>query len=502
MDPRNFLEGCIGAEAFRKDAQATDFLRKSPLLPVKLDRKKAARDTFWECEKQCFATNQFLDLLRYPSTTESVAETRLRQILLKAAKIAKRILGPVPDTLEGVFGPGTSFELKGQAYSTLADKMWITPHVTEACMPVFEHLYWPTLWGRERLRFGLPLPATCRGNRFTTVPKDATKDRGICVEPLGNLWAQLGIGRYLKRRLADVGLRVARSRAPDCPIQRMQAAQPLTGQEIHQRLAREGSSLGSWATIDLSNASDTVALELVRWVIPPDWFELLYACRSHNTLLDGSWVRLDKFSSMGNGFTFELETLLFASILEATTGARTGQDLFVYGDDIVIPGQFGLDAMAILRACGFSPNMQKSFLSGPFRESCGGDFFSGWHVRPYSANGTLRSPLEWVAMHNELLRRWGPTLAAKRCVDAVPLKLRVFGPKYLGHRVFWGKPHRTWFEDGCEWVATIRSSVRGIPLERWGTEFTLCLALLGASSRGLVPRDFPLDYRLSRASIS
>lgn len=505
--PAHYLEGSVGAEKFRKDAQATDFLRKSPLLPTKVNKRKVAVKTFDECERQCYQANQLLDLLRYPSIGESRGEERLRATLLKAQKKAKRILGCIPDELKGRFGPGTSFEMKGQAFSTFADKLWITPHATKAAMPLFEHGYWNTHWGSTRLSLGLPLPTQCRGNRFTTVKKDATKDRGICIEPLGNLWGQLAVGGVMKRKLAAVGLRVDRTSLTGGPLQRLQVNPPLDGKTIHMRLAREGSRSGRWATIDLSNASDTVSLELVRWVLPEDWFELLYALRSPFTYINGRWVRLDKFSSMGNGYTFELETLVFACILSAAFDLVIGRDLYVYGDDIVLPTEHGRDALAVLQMCGLTPNMRKSYVSGPFRESCGGDYFSGFDVRSYYADGEFTSPLEWIALHNQLKAKWPrATLVHKRAIDQVPLALRQFGPSWLGDRVLHGAVTRSWWRDGSQWIGTVEMQPLRIPLERWGSEFTLTLALLGVSSNGITPRvngeDAPDGFLVSETSIS
>lgn len=502
-DPRNYLEGPWGAEAYRRDAQAGDFLRKSPLLPTTIDRKTSALETFHVCERQCLETNRFLGLLRYPSTAESAMEGRLRSILNGAQRIARRILGPLPSSLDGAFGPGTSFELKGQPYTTVVDKLWITPHATNGCMALFEHMYWNTHWGRSRLVTGLPLPSKARGNRFTTVPKDATKDRGICIEPLGNLWVQLGIGRHLKRRLANVGLKVGKTSPSDCPIQRLRSRPVQDGQTFHRDTARDGSLHGKWATIDLSNASDTVSFELVRWVLPPDWFELLCAARSPMTLIEGQWHHLEKFSSMGNGFTFELETLVFSVVLAAGLGLTVGADLFVYGDDILLPSEKGRDAIAILQSIGMTPNVGKTFLSGPFRESCGGDFFSGLPVRSYFADGKFESPLEWISAHNILRQKWpGANLVHRRCIEQVPSRLRVFGPEWLGDRVFHGRPKRVWYEDGCAWLATVSAKPERLRLDRWTDELTMSAILLGVSSTGVIPRSARLDYRITRASVS
>lgn len=505
--PAHYLEGSIGAEMYRRDAQATDFLRKSPLLPTKVNKRKKAVETFDECERQCYSANQFLDLLRYPSLGESRAEERLRSILNGAQKKAKRILGSIPDQLKGRFGPGTSFEMKGQAFSTFADKLWVTPHATKQALALFEHDYWTTHWGQSRLSLGLPLPAQCRGNRFTTVKKDATKDRGICIEPLGNLWGQLAVGADMKRKLGAVGLKVNRTSLAQDPLLRLRANPPLDGKTIHMRLAREGSISGRWATIDLSNASDTVCLELVRWVLPPDWFELLYALRSPFTYINGRWVRLEKFSSMGNGYTFELETLVFACILASAFDLVIGRDLFVYGDDIVLPTEHGRDALAVLTMCGLTPNMRKSYVSGPFRESCGGDYFSGVDVRSYYADGSFTSPLEWIALHNQLKAKWpGATLVHKRAVDQIPPVLRLFGPPRLGDRVLHGPVTRSWWSDGIRWIGTVEMQPKKYALDRWGEELKLTLALLGVPSSGITPRrdgkDVSEGCRVSKTSIS
>lgn len=503
-DSACYVEGPWGAERYRRDAQACDFLRKSPIVPLRgVSRRKKAVATFHECEERCLNTNNLMKLLRYPSRHESAAEGAFRVILRNARKLAGRILGPLPDELFGSFGPGTSFEMKGQTFQTVADKLWITPHVTSAAGAVFDHSYWQTHWGRQRLKLGLPLPAQCRGNRFTTVPKDATKDRGICIEPLGNLWCQLAVGRHLKRRLGAIGIRVDRSSAPDCPLKRLTYRPPETGKELHNRLARDGSLTGEWATIDLSNASDTVALELVREVLPPDWFDLLYALRSPFTFIEGKWVRLEKFSSMGNGYTFELETALFVCLVAVTCGLTPGVDLFCFGDDIILPSRSFRDATAVLKMAGFEPNERKSFGSGPFRESCGGDYFSGFNVRSIFCKKKMDSPLDWVALHNGLKSKWPrASLVLKRCVDPIPARLRLFGPARLGDSVLHGTPTRCWSKDGVRWIATIRAQPLTLPLDRWGSEFTLTLALLGVPSEGLTPRGEIRGYLITKASVS
>jgi len=102
---------------------------------------------------------------------------------------------------------------------------------------------------------------------------------------------------------------------------------------------------------------------------------------------------------MGNGFTFELESLIFYAAAFAVrefahlhpdliepdgrTGVRHIEGpLSVYGDDVILPsGLSGLFA-SFSAFLGFRVNSKKSFSSGPFRESCGSHYFDGVDCKP------------------------------------------------------------------------------------------------------------------------
>jgi hypothetical protein len=95
-------------------------------------------------------------------------------------------------------------------------------------------------------------------------------------------------------------------------------------------------------------------------------------------------------STMGNGFTFPLQTLLFSAVVSAVYEER-GIPLLpvnskepnwsVFGDDIVVRSDAFDRVVHILDLFGFRVNAEKSFNKGPFRESCGCDFFKGHMVR-------------------------------------------------------------------------------------------------------------------------
>jgi len=54
----------------------------------------------------------------------------------------------------------------------------------------------------------------------------------------------------------------------------------------------------------------------------------------------------------------------------------------VYGDDIIVPSESYDMVSWALECFGFQVNPEKSFSTGPFRESCGTDAFAGTNVRP------------------------------------------------------------------------------------------------------------------------
>lgn len=203
---------------------------------------------------------------------------------------------------------------------------------------------------------------TVGGNRITTVPKNRTINRTIAIEPSLNMFIQRGIGNYLRRRLKSAGIN-------------------LDDQTINQNLAKQGSVDGSLATIDLSSASDCVSLGIIEFLFPPMWVTLLKATRSpYGILPNGTRLTYNKLSSMGNGYTFEIESLIFWSICKALC---SDEPFSIYGDDIIIPSHHVAALEKVLTFIGFKFNEQKSFSSGPFRESCGKHYFRGEDVSPF-----------------------------------------------------------------------------------------------------------------------
>lgn len=238
---------------------------------------------------------------------------------------------------------------------------------------------WPVWLNAENARMDHHGSRIVEGNRLSFVPKTSEISRTICTEPNLNMLFQKGIGAIMEHQL-----------------KRRWKISMTYQQGWNRWLARRGSVDGSFGTIDLSSASDSVSLNLLREIMPPYALRWLELSRSPMTLLpDGSKVELHMVSSMGNAFTFPLQTMLFASVVVACYRVmgflgRT-QDppscsselasFGVFGDDIIVRKDSYDYVADALRLFGFVVNDDKSFNVGYFRESCGGDYWHGHDIR-------------------------------------------------------------------------------------------------------------------------
>lgn len=228
-------------------------------------------------------------------------------------------------------------------------------------------------------------------NKITFVPKTATTYRSIAIEPSLNGFVQKGIDEFLRLRLRRVGL-------------------DLRDQDANKKLAYLGSlhsdSDDPYCTIDLSSASDSICTSLVKSLLPPDWFSFLDSNRSKFFMYKGVKYPYHKFTSMGNGFCFPLQTLIFSSVcMTAYSESNQKPDFRVYGDDIIVRRSVFKRVIELIRYLGFLPNPKKTFSHGPFRESCGADFFGGEDVRPIYLDYPLDSIQNLFKFHNSIKER-------------------------------------------------------------------------------------------------
>lgn len=362
-------------------------IKKYPWPKDLLDLKprEAAISSFKSTERRMARINKKFTFLANHPVRDRFAKERGT-----ARHWIRSVIGSMPDYYsvfeKSDFGPGASLGVHGNATNyarKFASSVWsVSPgaiHHGYAAMKHNYHLFEALCPkggdGRfvcydEEIAFRnyMSRLSVVTQNKISFVPKTAKTERSIAVEPLLNGFVQKGIDQVLRKKLLRVGI-------------------DLSDQGRNQELARLGSMNDSddgFVTIDLKSASDSVSIELIRYLIPEDWYRLLDRTRSHSYELEGAVNGYQKFCSMGNGFCFPIETLIFAAACFAVGAGLPYTDFSVYGDDIIVRKRYAADLIALLGHWGFKINTEKTFLSGPFRESCGTDWFGGVDVRPFT----------------------------------------------------------------------------------------------------------------------
>lgn len=398
-----------------------------------LDPKKRAREKFAESERRNAVTNKRFRADRW------LRSTRFRQYIVDARELVRKVLGDEPNLTRisskcslstgasiGVHGNATNFYRK-----LYADSWTVTPSALPYALTFLSANEQLAMRFQTNKQYGPEFAVTCVNrdeaiegmrdrcrmvthNKVSFVPKNAKTHRVIAIEPLLNSFCQKGVEQELLALMRPFGIN-------------------LSDQSRNRRLAREGSVTGLLATMDLSSASDLIALMLGKVLLPPSWFRLCDDLRSPEYELDGAKHRAEKFFSMGNGFCFPLETLMFWALTRAVV-KRAGlspSDVSVYGDDIIVPAHCASEVRDLFSFCGFKVNVDKTFTSGPFRESCGADWYKGLDIRPVYLDRHLRGKTDAMIFHNAGYR-------SDRCevffAEVRPVIRKLFDPNRVWER--------------------------------------------------------------------
>ena len=241
-------------------------------------------------------------------------------------------------------------------------------------------------------------------SRVISVPKTQKTPRIIAIEP--------STIQYVQQGILESVVRHTRSSF-------MNEFIGSDSQEPNQLLAQIGSSDGSLATLDLSEASDRVSAKLVRSLLDkhPLSREAVFACRSERASVPGEGViSLSKFASMGSALCFPIEAMVFLTIvflaIEKEQGHRfTSKRDFssfvgrvrVYGDDIIVPVDYVHTVVDLLEYFGARVGRHKSFWIGRFRESCGKEYYSGHDVSIVKVRNVFPSHRQQVAEVNSIV---------------------------------------------------------------------------------------------------
>lgn len=206
----------------------------------------------------------------------------------------------------------------------------------------------------------------------TAVPKTFDTARTICPNTVIDGFLSSALEKHLVKVLKD-------SVNIDIAVQ----------QKVHRKLVKYASKTGLLTTLDLKKASDMFSIPFMRRVLPSQWYRLIKSLRVKRYNCDGSVVPAISFMSMGIGYTFPLQTMLFYAIILSVKnllfehdGIRTRGTISVYGDDCIFPTSMSSIVFQTMRDMGFIVNEDKTFSTGKFRESCGCDCYDGVDVRP------------------------------------------------------------------------------------------------------------------------
>lgn len=390
--------------------QAHALFAKNADIDMGIDTEEVAYRTFIDAERQCHITNA-----RFKN---GMLSKEAKIILAYAQEYCARILGPIPplDELRFAFGPGATSNTAGNK-TTAVWKLSDSPSITAPLLPC---------WAEIKRIFPAWLASAnpvVLDARLEFVEKSYKTKRSVMITSTISTMLQKGYGSHIRSKLLAAGVN-------------------LNNQSASAELARLGSLGADFVTIDLKSASDTIAYLLVMNLLPWDWFIALDQLRDQSVIYHNVTHQLQKFSAMGNGYTFELESLIFRALISGICRYYNEADsATVYGDDLITTKSVGEHICRLFPEFGFTINSSKTFLTGKFRESCGSDYFSGVDIRPFYLRGFGSG--RWTthklySFHNFLCKKpWFDATGEIRqlLLSRIPEGTHKWGPAFLGDGV-------------------------------------------------------------------
>jgi hypothetical protein len=340
------------------------------LLPCTPYRDRKAMRGYLECEQDVRRNDASLSK-RNLSDFDRISSLLFRDAFLS---IDREIYA---GALIPKHGPGSTSEgtLGNKKYN---QKTW--PARLNNSFPIWDFLipnarFSEHLEDVDILEPGSEIPA-----KVITVPKTLKTPRIIAKEPVAMQYAQQSVLPLILNALDRDDF--------------LSNVIGFDDQSPNQRLALEGSLSGDLATLDLSEASDRVSNQLVLRLFRNNRLlrDAIQDSRSRKADVLGKTVRLAKFASMGSALCFPVEAMVFTTLifigiereLNTTLDSRTVKQfknrVRVYGDDIIVPVNYVQSVVDVLSAFGSKVNVDKSFWTGTFRESCGKEYYAGFDV--------------------------------------------------------------------------------------------------------------------------
>jgi len=249
--------------------QILALFQKLDFLNLGFDKSQVAADRFCLSEEMCLQTNRRFQLYR---SDPSIMGSDVHVVLHYATRKIRDILGPVPllEDLNFSFGPGANTNVKGDLACPRAKLSALLECSSNLSPTVADFLsevpMWTAIHAVEESDDSYICDVSVVPGKLIFVPKNAKTDRSICVEPTLNGFFQKGYGSFIRDRLLRFNIN-------------------LRDQTRNQSLACQGSIDGSLATVDLTMASDCIATEFVREMLPDEWFNVLNSLRTSDVVL-------------------------------------------------------------------------------------------------------------------------------------------------------------------------------------------------------------------------
>lgn len=419
----NPLLVAVDAEEYAALAQAQACFSKLVCLPNGVDRTAVAYKKFLDGEYRCGIFNRLFakrqdGTFKFSTATECILHT-------SSWKIAE-MLGDAPEIWDvpmrySVGGATTTIKKKDSDLRNLIAGSLHCSEEMEADLTRMEGLLTtlPRLVEHFQDAEGMVYLQVVTGV-LNFVLKNAKTDRGVTNEPDMNKLVQLSYGDVIRSRIKRKGI-------------------DLQDSERQCELARIGSITGGIATLDLSNASGLISNGLVNDQFPGSWLDILYWARTGEIFipLTGETRSLQSYGGMGNGLVFPIESVLFHCLAEACCEYEGIKHplVSVYGDDIIVSQGGAARVKAVFEEIGLKINEEKSFVNGPFRESCGSDWYLGVDVRPIFVRHNV-SLEHLYSLHNQFFAK-GDEAVCEFIVKRIPVELRLYGPPEVGDGHLW-----------------------------------------------------------------
>lgn len=393
---------------------------------------RATWKKFASAEERCAESNKFWlgvsatdisyeDILTPIDVSCIKIDPRVSFVLREAIRVINTIIClPFKVSSSVYFGPGVSQVSRDvTAGSSIYKVGWFRDSMIPNAHYDPSLFFSDDLVGWIKSRYSNTVTSDC----IEQVPKDNLTNRCIGIGSTIGIASQHVVGDYLRRCLKRSGIDLDNLA------------------EEHKFCAYQGSLPGSsLCTLDFSSASDTLSIGLISILMNSQWssptvrdvFRRMVNCRStiyhcRSSTKDRVY---EKFSAMGNCFTFELESLIFTALgrgiqrLMYTTYVNpTGFSGYLpvraptsFGDDLILDIHGLTDKHVemirdILSTFGLSLNVSKSFFHGSFKESCGADYRDGRYVRGFYFHKTQLDITDFIRCLNFFTIYHGLTLA-------------------------------------------------------------------------------------------